>query len=88
MHTLPGFLEHPGDRMLSEPVDFQIGMMTTQLGGDRDVAPCYLGAPRFWDHAETATYLRRLKAAGLAPIWHRLVPEGDSGHTLVLARAI
>ena len=48
----------------------------------------YLGAPRFWGHAETATYLRWLKAAGPAPIWHRLVPEGDSGHTLVLARAI
>jgi SAM-dependent methyltransferase len=48
----------------------------------------FLGAPMFWDHAETATYLRWLKAAGLAPIWHRLVPEGDSGHTLVLARAV
>jgi hypothetical protein len=41
----------------------------------------------FWDHADTATYLRRLEAAGLARIWHRFVPEGDSGHTLVLARA-
>jgi SAM-dependent methyltransferase len=48
----------------------------------------YLGTPMFWDHAETATYLRWLKAAGLAPIWHRFVPDGDSGHTLVLARAI
>jgi SAM-dependent methyltransferase len=47
----------------------------------------YLGAPMFWDHADTATYLRWLEAAGLAPIWHRFVPEGDSGHTLVLARA-
>jgi SAM-dependent methyltransferase len=48
----------------------------------------YLGVPMFWDHAETATYLRWLKAAGLAPIWHRFVPEGGSGHTLVLTRAI
>lgn len=48
----------------------------------------YLGAPMFWDHADTATYLRWLQAAGLAPIWHRFVPEGESGHTLVLARAI
>jgi hypothetical protein len=42
----------------------------------------------FWDHADTATYLRWLEAAGLAPIWHRFVPEGDSGHTLILARAV
>ena len=48
----------------------------------------YLGAAMFWDHADTATYLRWLEAAGLAPIWHRFVPEGDSGHTLILARAV
>jgi SAM-dependent methyltransferase len=47
----------------------------------------YLGASMFWDHADAATYLRWLDAAGMAPLWHRYIPEGDSGHTLVLARA-
>jgi cyclopropane fatty-acyl-phospholipid synthase-like methyltransferase len=48
----------------------------------------YLGATMFWDHADTATYLRWLDAAGMAPVWHRFVPEGDSGHSLILARAV
>src|SRR5580692_7168775 len=47
----------------------------------------YLGADMFWDHADTATYVRWLQAARLAPIWHRYIPEGSSGHTLVLAEA-
>ena len=47
----------------------------------------YLGASMFWDHADAATYLRWLQAAGLRPIWNRYIPEGNSGHTLVLAEA-
>jgi hypothetical protein len=47
----------------------------------------YLGATMFWDHADTATYLRWLRAARLAPIWNRYIPERSSGHTLVLAKA-
>jgi ubiquinone/menaquinone biosynthesis C-methylase UbiE len=47
----------------------------------------YLGADTFWDHADTATYIRWLQAARLTPIWNRHVPEGTSGHTLVLAKA-
>jgi len=47
----------------------------------------YLGAGMFWDHAATATYLRWLRAARLTPIWNRYIPEGTSGHTLVLAQA-
>jgi len=47
----------------------------------------YLGAPMFWDHADTATYLQWLTAARLAPVWHRYIPEGNSGHSLILARA-
>jgi SAM-dependent methyltransferase len=46
----------------------------------------YLGAPMFWDHAGTDDYLRWLAAAGLTPLWDRFVPEGSSGHTLILAR--
>jgi SAM-dependent methyltransferase len=47
----------------------------------------YLGADMFWDHAGTADYLRWLTAAGLSPVWHRFVPEGETGHSLILARA-
>jgi SAM-dependent methyltransferase len=47
----------------------------------------YFGADMFWDHADTATYLRWLETAGLAPVWHRYIPEEDSGHSLVLSRA-
>jgi SAM-dependent methyltransferase len=50
------------------------------------IAP-YLGADMFWDHADTATYLRWLQAARLTPIWNRYIPEGTSGHALVLAEA-
>jgi SAM-dependent methyltransferase len=46
----------------------------------------YLGASMFWDHADTATYLDWLTAAQLTPIWHRYIPEGTSGHSLILAR--
>jgi SAM-dependent methyltransferase len=47
----------------------------------------YMGAPMFWDHADAATYLDWLERAGLAVRWHRYVPEGASGHTLVLAQS-
>jgi SAM-dependent methyltransferase len=47
----------------------------------------FLGTGMFWDHADAATYLRWLPAAGLTPIWDRYIPEGDNGHTLVLAQA-
>jgi SAM-dependent methyltransferase len=47
----------------------------------------YLGADMFWDHAATATYLNWLHAARLTPVWNRYIPEGNGGHTLVLAEA-
>jgi SAM-dependent methyltransferase len=47
----------------------------------------YLGADMFWDHADTDTYLRWLTAAQLRPISARYIPEGDSGHSLILAVA-
>ncbi len=47
----------------------------------------YLGADMFWDHADTGTYLRWFEAARLTPLWHRYIPDGDSGHTLILAQA-
>ncbi|MGH3154247.1 MAG: class I SAM-dependent methyltransferase [Streptosporangiaceae bacterium] len=47
----------------------------------------YFGADMFWEHADTATYLRWLQAAQLKPIWNRYIPEGNSGHALILAEA-
>lgn len=47
----------------------------------------YLGAGMFWEHADTDTYLRWFQAAGLTPVWHRYIPEGNAGHSLILARA-
>jgi SAM-dependent methyltransferase len=46
----------------------------------------YLGTDMFWDHADTATYLRWLQAAQLMPIWNRYITEGDSGHSSYLPR--
>jgi len=47
----------------------------------------YFGTAMFWDHADRETYLAWLTEAGLVPLWDRFVPEGDVGHTLVLAQA-
>jgi len=47
----------------------------------------YCGADMFWDHADAGSYLRWLSAARLEPVWHRFIPEGETGHVLVLARA-
>lgn len=46
----------------------------------------YLGAPMFWEHADAATYLAWLEADGFEVVWSRFVPDGTTGHTLVLAR--
>jgi len=48
----------------------------------------YLGAPMFWDHADRDTYREWLSEVGLSPLWDRFVPEGNVGHTLVLAQAV
>lgn len=47
----------------------------------------YFGTAMFWDHADRETYLAWLTEARLAPVWDRFVPEGNVGHTLVLAQA-
>ena len=46
----------------------------------------FLGSPMYWEQTDEATYLKWMNEAGLAPQWHRFIPEGDSGHTLVLAK--
>lgn len=64
------------------------GYLLAITGADRWTGTeTYLGAEMFWDHADTASYLRWLADARLEPIWHRYIPEGDSGHSLILARA-
>ncbi|HEY0493388.1 MAG TPA: class I SAM-dependent methyltransferase [Candidatus Dormibacteraeota bacterium] len=47
----------------------------------------YLGTTMFWDHADARTYLRWLKKSGFNPLWNRFIPEGASGHALILSRA-
>jgi cyclopropane fatty-acyl-phospholipid synthase-like methyltransferase len=64
------------------------GYLLAITGADRWTGTdTYLGAEMFWDLADTATYLRWLTAARMEPVWHRYIPEGDSGHSLILARA-
>ena len=36
---------------------------------------------------DTGTYLRWLHSAQLTAVWQRSIPEGNSGHTLILATA-
>ena len=45
------------------------------------------GGTMYWSHADQETYERWLREAGFSVLWTRFVPEGDGGHTLVLARA-
>jgi trans-aconitate methyltransferase len=64
------------------------GYLLAITGADRwSGIDTYLGAQMFWDVADTASYLRWLTTARLEPVWHRYIPEGDSGHSLILARA-
>jgi SAM-dependent methyltransferase len=44
------------------------------------------GGTMYWSHADPATYERWLQQAGFGVVWSRFVPEGDGGHTLVLAQ--
>jgi len=46
----------------------------------------YFGAEMFWDHADVESYKAWLRDAGFAIEWNRFIPEGSSGHSLVLAR--
>jgi hypothetical protein len=44
-------------------------------------------AAMWWSHEEIATYLRWFSESGFEVLWNRFLPEDDSGHNLVLARA-
>lgn len=44
------------------------------------------GATMYWSHADRDTYVRWLEDTGFIVIWDRFIPEGNSGHSLILAR--
>ncbi|MCI0395919.1 MAG: class I SAM-dependent methyltransferase [Chloroflexi bacterium] len=46
----------------------------------------WLGAPMYWSHTDETTYLAWLTSLGFTVHWTRFIPEGDSGHTLLLAQ--
>jgi len=46
----------------------------------------WLGAPMYWSHADAQTYQAWLTDLGFHIVWTRFIPEGDSGHSLILAR--
>jgi SAM-dependent methyltransferase len=46
------------------------------------------GAPMYWSHADEATYLTWLQEIGFTLLWTRFIPEGDSGHVLVLGQRL
>lgn len=44
------------------------------------------GAPMYWSHADRETYIRWLEASGFRIVSDRFIPEGNAGHTLLLAQ--
>jgi SAM-dependent methyltransferase len=46
----------------------------------------WLGAKMYWSHADEATYRQWLTTQGFSVCWTRFIPEGDGGHTLLLAQ--
>jgi SAM-dependent methyltransferase len=64
------------------------GMFVATVGAlDWTGVEDYLGAPMFWDHPSPEVTFAWLADAGLEVIHHEYVPEGDVGHTLVVARS-
>jgi hypothetical protein len=41
-----------------------------------------------WSHADRETYLAWVRDRGFEVLWTRFIPEGDSGHTLLLAKKV
>jgi SAM-dependent methyltransferase len=63
------------------------GLLLGIVGHDRWTGvEDYFGTPMFWDHADAATHLALLRDLVFDVLWDRFVPEGDVGHTLVLAQ--
>ena len=46
------------------------------------------GAQMYWSHADTPTYQQWLVEQGFAICWMRFIPEGNGGHSLLLAQRL
>ena len=46
----------------------------------------WLGAAMYWSHADEDTYRQWLVDLQFELLWTRFIPEGDGGHTLLLAQ--
>jgi cyclopropane fatty-acyl-phospholipid synthase-like methyltransferase len=44
------------------------------------------GTTMYWSHADAETYQQWLQDSGFSLLWSRFIPEGNSGHTLIMAR--
>jgi SAM-dependent methyltransferase len=44
------------------------------------------GAPVYWSHADEATYVGWIRDAGFTLVQSDFIPEGDGGHSLLLAQ--
>lgn len=44
------------------------------------------GGTMYWSHTDTETYCKWLAQTGFHLCWDRFIPEGDGGHTLLLAQ--
>jgi len=44
------------------------------------------GGTMYWSHADTATYQQWCEDQGFTLCWVRFIPEGNGGHTLILAQ--
>ena len=83
--------EHPG---LFKKIASWLGasgyfLATVGHGAWTGIDEAYLGVAggrMCWSHADQATNVRWIEEAGLHVHWTKFVPEGDSGHTLVLAQ--
>jgi SAM-dependent methyltransferase len=58
----------------------------TEWTGEEEAFLGVTGGRMWWSHADEATNVRWIEEAGLRVHWTEFVPEGTSGHTLVLAQ--
>lgn len=69
------------------PAGYFLGIVGHEAWTGSD--PSYLGvegAEMCWSHADEETYMGWLRDSGLHVLWSTFVPEGNSGHVLVLAQ--
>ena len=75
--TVPSWASHIEDKLAPMPLLLVQAYVDTV---DQDLGTDILA------HADQARAW--LAEAGLTPQWHRFIPEGDSGHSLILARSV